>query len=76
MKGNAMKYRLGESGLLLDWIEGRLASKIYGKKIGDSVFRRISPITGILVWSKLCNTNSKGYLTLEKVPIFDTDCTD
>jgi len=56
-KGNAMNSKLGEEGLPLDSIEGHIAHAVYGKKLGDSVFRRISPISAILVWAKLCDTN-------------------
>ena len=56
-KGNAMSYRLGEEGLPLDSIEGHIAQAVYGKKLGDSVFRRISSISAILVWAGLCDTD-------------------
>ena len=56
-KGNAMDSKLGEEGLPLDSIEGHIAQAVYGKKLGDSVFRRISPISAILVWAGLCDTN-------------------
>lgn len=49
VKGNAMNYRLGEGDLPIDSIEGHVASVVYNKKIGDSVFRRITPIACILV---------------------------
>jgi hypothetical protein len=54
-KGNAMDSKLGEKGLPLDSIEGYIAEAVYGKKPGDSVFRRISPIAAILVWAGLCD---------------------
>ncbi len=57
-KGNAMSYKLGEAGLAIDSVEGHIAQAVYGKKPGDSVFRRISPISAILVWAGLCDTNS------------------
>jgi len=56
-KGNAMSYKLGEEGLHIDSVEGHIAQAVYGKKPGDSVFRRISPISAILVWAGLCDTN-------------------
>jgi len=55
-KGDAMGCRLGDAGLSLNSIEGHIAYKFYGKNIGDSVFRRISPISAILVWAGLCDT--------------------
>jgi hypothetical protein len=43
--------KLGESNLPIDSIEGHIANVIYGKKLGDSVFRRITPISCILIWT-------------------------
>jgi hypothetical protein len=63
-KGNAMNYKLGEKGLPLDSIEGHIAHKLYGKKIGDSVFRRITPIAAILDWANICE-NGWGFLLLK-----------
>ena len=54
--GNAITARLGEAGLSLESVEGHVAQWVYGKKVGDSVFRRIFPISAILVWAGLCNT--------------------
>ncbi|KAI3349981.1 hypothetical protein EXM65_03055 [Clostridium botulinum] len=65
-KGNAMNSKLGKDKLPLDSIEGHIACSIYGKKVNDSVFRRISPIAGILVWASLCR-NEPGYLILNHV---------
>lgn len=67
LKGDPMSFRLGESGLPMDSIEGRLASKLYGKLIGDSVFRRISPITGILIWAGICKAGRGRYLELDSL---------
>ncbi|MFC2026325.1 hypothetical protein ACFLUC_03935 [Chloroflexota bacterium] len=53
-RGNAMNYKLGESGLPLDSIEGHIAQVVYGKSEGDSVFRRITPIACILIWAGVC----------------------
>lgn len=65
LKGNAMNFKLGDKGLPLDSIEGHIAYKIYSQKIGDWVFRRITPIAAILAWSGTCN-NKRGYLQLIK----------
>jgi hypothetical protein len=54
LKGDAMSSKLGESMLPIDSVEGWVAYKIYGKQIGDTVFRRISPIVGILIWVGIC----------------------
>lgn len=62
-RGNAMQFKLGEIGLPLDSIEGHIAHVIYRKKTGDTVFRRITPIACILIWSKIC-THSPGELLL------------
>ena len=62
-KGNAMDYKLGEEGLKLDTIEGHIASKVYNKKKGKTVFRRITPIANILIWAGICK-NLPGKLKL------------
>jgi hypothetical protein len=54
MRGDAMNSRLGDPDLSLDSIEGHVAHVVYGKKIGESVFRRITPIACILVWAGIC----------------------
>jgi hypothetical protein len=59
-----MKSKLGDKGLPLDSIEGHIAHVVYGKQVGETVFRRISPISAILVWSGLCNVSS-GELILQ-----------
>lgn len=64
LKGDAMNSKLGSKGLPIDSIEGYIACSIYGKKINDSVFRRISPIVGILIWSSICK-NGRRYLVLD-----------
>jgi hypothetical protein len=56
IRGDAHKYRLGGEGLPLDSVEGNIASKVYGKKIGDTVFRRITPIACILIWAGICKS--------------------
>jgi hypothetical protein len=63
IKGDAMNYKLGETGLPIDSIEGRIAYKIYGKQLGQNVFRRITPIACILVWAGIC-VNQRGKLLL------------
>ena len=45
--------RLGTKKLPLDSVEGQIAL-VYGYKLGDSVFRRVSPVCNILVWAGLC----------------------
>ncbi|WP_061994624.1 hypothetical protein [Clostridium sp. ATCC 25772] len=63
LKGDAMNSRLGSDNLPLDSIEGYIACSIYGKKINESVFRRISSIAGILIWANICR-NKPGCLIL------------
>ena len=62
-KGNALDSRLGDSNLDLNTMEGYISSKVYGCKIGDSVFRRITPIASILAWAEICE-NSRGQIHL------------
>lgn len=64
LKGDAMGSKLGEPGLPLNSIEGYIAKEVYGKEVGDSVFRRISPIVNILIWAGVCK-NGKGKLILK-----------
>ena len=53
-RGNAMEGKLGEEGLPLDSVEGHVAQAVYGKRPGDSVLRRITPIACILIWAGVC----------------------
>ena len=62
-KGNAMGPRLGSDELPMDSVEGHVAHIVYGKQRGESVFRRISPVANILVWSGIC-VNEPGKLSL------------
>jgi hypothetical protein len=63
IKGDAMSNKLGETGLPIDSIEGRIAFKVYGKQLGQNVFRRITPIACILEWAGIC-TNQRGIVVL------------
>lgn len=63
-KGDAMLFSLGEKGLDLNTIEGYIAAKIYNKKNGEKVFRRITPIANILIWAGICG-NISGKLKLK-----------
>jgi hypothetical protein len=65
--GNAMSSRLGHDELPLDSVEGYVALTVFKKRIGDSVFRRRVPLTGILISAGLCYY-ADGQLSL-KVPI-------
>lgn len=67
IKGDAMNGKLGDSKLPIDSIEGYIAYKVYGKSLGDTVFRRISPICGILAWAEIC-INERGKLRLASTP--------
>jgi len=68
-RGNAMDSRLGDKNLSLNSIEGHIAYVVYGKKVGDSVFRRISPIACILEWAGICRLEP-GRLILIKKNLF------
>ena len=58
-KGNAFDSRLGDTNLDLNTMEGYISSKVYGCKMGDSVFKRITPLASILAWAEICE-NSQG----------------
>lgn len=60
--------RLGSEKLPFTSIEGHIASAIYGKQAGDSVFMRISPVAHILIESGVCSVETKGYLSLVPLP--------
>ena len=53
-RGNAMNYRLGDDGLSLDSVEGHIAATVYGQRVGEAVFRRITPVACILIWAGVC----------------------
>ena len=53
-RGDAMTARLGDEALSLDSVEGHIALVLYGKEVGDSIFRRITPVASILEWAGLC----------------------
>ena len=61
--GNAMNARLGEPKLPFNSIEGHIASQVYHRQAGDSVFRRIVPISNILIWAGICQAQ-RGRLIL------------
>lgn len=65
-RGNAIDAKLGDSKLSLDSVEGHIAHVVYGKKIGNTVFRRITPVACVLIWSGICKAEP-GNLVLNKV---------
>lgn len=62
-RGNVMGTRLGDDALPLNSIDGRIAERIYGKQLGDTVLRRSSPVATILIASQVC-VDKRGDLTL------------
>ena len=62
--GNALTGKLGDADLPFNSVEGHVASFIYGKIQGDTVFRRITPISKILEWANVCEIG-KGCLRLK-----------
>jgi hypothetical protein len=62
-RGDAMNCKLGDDGLSLDSVEGHIAATVYGRRKGDSVFRRITPVACILIWAGVCG-HSPGELVL------------
>ena len=63
-RGDALQARLGEEKLPLDSVEGHIAHTIYGKQPGDSVFRRITPLSCTLIWAGICE-HAPGQLVLK-----------
>ncbi|WP_054865095.1 hypothetical protein [Methanosarcina barkeri] len=62
-KGNATNSKLGDPNLGLDTLEGYIASKVYGCKIGDPVLKRVTPVASILDWAEICE-NTRGQIGL------------
>ena len=62
-RGDAMNHRLGEAELSMNSIEGYVAKAVFGTQPGETVFRRITPVTCILVWAGLCR-HTRGGLAL------------
>lgn len=62
-KGNVTNSKLGDSNLGLDTLEGHIASKVYGCRIGDTVLKRVTPIASILAWAGICE-NTRGQIIL------------
>jgi myosin heavy subunit len=62
-KGNATNSRLGDTNLGLDTLEGYIANKVYGCKIGDPVFKRVPHVASILAWAEICE-NTRGQIGL------------
>ena len=58
-----MNCKLGDNGLSLDSVEGHIAATVYRQQVGDSVFRRITPVACILIWAGVCR-HSPGELVL------------
>ena len=57
--------KLGTEKLPLNSIEGRVAHVVFNKEPGDTILRRISPITGILRWARIVD-NAPGELVLQE----------
>lgn len=55
-KGQAMSGRLGDIELSLDSVEGRVAVEVYRKQLGETVFRRITPVSRLLEWAGICKS--------------------
>ena len=65
-RGDAMNYKLGDSKLPVDSLEGHIAHVVYQKKVGQSVFRRVTPISGILIWAGVCKHVPKKLVLIDK----------
>ena len=47
-------FKLGDPELPLNSIEGHVAKVIYGKNVGDILFKRTTPISYICEWAGIC----------------------
>lgn len=66
--GGSAKRGAAQSGTLgdeipLDCVEGRVAQRVYGKQVGDTIFMRISPIANIMIAAGICE-DQRGDLVL------------
>lgn len=59
LNGKAQGNRMGEDGLGSNTIEYIVAKEIYNKKDGDTIDRRISVISNILIAANLCESRPK-----------------
>ena len=59
-RGDALRSKLGEPGLPIGSIEGAIASSVFGRAEGEPVFRRITPITALLVHLRLAEYDQRG----------------
>ena len=60
-----MNSRLGDPELSFISVEGHIAHVVYGKKAGNSVFWRITPISCILIWSGVCKAEPGNLLLID-----------
>jgi hypothetical protein len=67
LRGDAMQHKLGQSKLPLNSVEGHIAQVVYGYRAGDIVFRRITPISCILIWAGICE-HAPSELILRDLP--------
>ncbi|MGZ5501275.1 MAG: hypothetical protein ACXWEW_09020 [Nitrososphaeraceae archaeon] len=69
VRGNATNQgtKLGSIDLPFSSVEGHIAHVVYGKQVGDSVFRRISPVAHILIAAQVC-IDQRGDLQLSHYP--------
>jgi hypothetical protein len=65
-RGDAMNFRLGESDLAMDSIEGHIANVVYGKNEGVAITRRITPIACILIWAGVCKAEPGELVLISK----------
>lgn len=66
-RGDAMQSKLGDERLSTDSIEGHVAQVVFGKRPGDTVFRRITPIAAILIWANVCRPEPGALAIIERV---------
>lgn len=71
LKGKARSgAKLGSDDLPITSVEGYIAYKVHGTKIGETAFGPGFVIAAVLDWAGICN-NERGYLTIN--PIFKSE---
>jgi hypothetical protein len=63
IKGNARNGKLGSDNLPIDSLEGYIAQKVHGVKIGGSALGPGFVIAAVLDWAEICH-NERGYIKI------------
>jgi hypothetical protein len=68
-QGDAVRGKLGDPELPLDSIEGAVASEVFHRPVGSTVYRRIAPIAALMVHLRLAECDGPGWLKCPGVQV-------